>query len=160
MTTRFALTVATALVLAFAAACGDGGDSGVPTATIVVSDDEGGRAELTVELARTAAERSRGLMFRESLAADHGMLFVFAQDTGGGFWMKDTSIPLSIAFIAMDGTMVDIREMEPLSTEVHQPPVLYRYALEVNQDWFQRHGFGAGDRVEIPDSVQALTGEE
>jgi len=155
---RSVLTIAAALVLASVAACGGSDDSDVPTATIVVTDGEGARAELTVELARTPAERSRGLMLRESLPKDRGMLFVFAGDTTGGFWMKDTSIALSIAFIAEDGTILDIQEMEPLSTVVHQPPRPYLYALEVNQGWFQRQGFETGDQVEIPDSVEALTG--
>ncbi len=159
MAVRFALTVATAVVLASAAACG-GGDGGLPTATIVVSDGEGARAELTVELARTGEERSRGLMFRESLPEDRGMLFAFAEDTRSGFWMKDTSIALSIAFVTEDGTILDIQEMEPLSTEPHQPPGPYRYALEVNEGWFGRHGFGPGDRLEIPEGVEALTGGE
>ncbi len=161
MTMRIVLTIATALLLASAVACGRGDDdSGLPTATIVVTDDEGARAELMVEVPRTAADFSRGLMFRESLPEDRGMLFVFPQDTTGGFWMKDTSIALSIAFIADDGTILDIQEMEPLSTEVHQPAGPYRFGLEVNQGWFQRHGFGPGDGVEIPDSVQASTGEQ
>jgi uncharacterized membrane protein (UPF0127 family) len=99
-------------------------------------------------------------MFRESLPGDRAMLFVFGEDTQTGFWMKDTSIALSIAFIAEDGTILDIQEMEPLSTEAHQPPGPYRYALEVNQGWFRRHGFGPGDRVEVPDSVEALTAGE
>jgi hypothetical protein len=160
MTMRFALTIATALVLASAVACGGGDDSGLATVTVVSSDDEGARAELTVEVPRTYDEFSRGLMFRESLPEDRGMLFVFGEDTQTGFWMKDTSIALSIAFIEEDGTILDIQEMEPLSTDVHQPPGSYRYALEVNQGWFRRHGFGPGDRVEVPDSVEALTAGE
>ncbi len=160
MTLRFALTIATALALTSAAACGGDDDSGLATVTIVSSDDEGARAELTVEVPRTPEEFSRGLMFRESLPEDRAMLFVFGEDTQTGFWMKDTSIALSIAFIAEDGTILDIQEMEPLSTEAHQPPGPYRYALEVNQGWFRRHGFGPGDRVEVPDSVEALTAGE
>lgn len=160
MTLRFALTIATALALASAAACGGDDDSGLATVTIVPSDDEGARAELTVEVPRTPEEFSRGLMFRESLPEDRAMLFVFGEDTQTGFWMKDTSIALSIAFIAEDGTILDIQEMEPLSTEAHGPPGPYRYALEVNQGWFRRHGFGPGDRVEVPDSVEALTAGE
>jgi len=160
MTLRFALTIATALALASAAACGGDDDSGLPTVTVVSSDDEGTRAELKVEVPQTPVEFSTGLMFRESLPEDQGMLFVFGEDTQTGFWMKDTSIALSIAFIAEDGTILDIEEMEPLSTEVHQPPGPYRYALEVNQSWFGRHGFGPGDRVKVPDSVQALTAGE
>jgi uncharacterized membrane protein (UPF0127 family) len=147
------LALAAALILALAVACG-GGD-GVPTATVVVSDDEGGRTALTVELARTPAEHSRGLSLREDLPEDRGMLFVFAEDSTAGFWMKDTSIPLSVAFLAQDGTILDIQEMEPFSTEVHRPGGPYRYALEVNRGWFQRHGFQSGDQVEVPDSVQA-----
>jgi len=160
MTLRFALTIATALALTSAVACGGGDDSGLATVTIVPSDDEGARAELTVEVPRTYEEFSRGLMFRESLPEDRGMLFVFGEDTQTGFWMKDTSIALSIAFIAEDGTILDIQEMEPLSTEAYQPLGPYRYALEVNQGWFRRHGFGPGDRVEVPDSVGALTAGE
>lgn len=158
MAVRSALAIATALVLAFVAACGGGDDSALPAATVVVTGDGGASAELTVELARTPEERSLGLMFRESLPEDRGMLFVFGQDTQAGFWMKDTSIPLSIAFIVEDGTILDIQEMEPLSTEVHRPPGPYRFALEVNQGWYRRHGFGPGDRVEIPEEVQALRG--
>ena len=157
---RFVLIIAAALVLASVAACGGSGDGGLTTATIVVTDGEGARAELTVELARTPAERSRGLMLRESLGEDRGMLFVFAENTTGGFWMKDTSIALSIAFIAEDGTILGIQEMEPLSTEVHGPPGPYRYALEVNQGWFQQNGFDVGDRVAIPDSVSGVTAGE
>ncbi len=92
------LALVTALAISLGLACG-GGD-GDATATIVVISGEGEGVELTVELARTAGERSRGLMFREELAEDGGMLFVYGEDTQASFWMKDTLIPLSIAFIA------------------------------------------------------------
>ncbi len=157
---RFAFAFATVLAAALAVACGGDDDGGVSTATIVLTDDGGSRQELTVELARTAGERSRGLMFREELAEDGGMLFVFPGDTEAGFWMKDTLIPLSIAFIAEDGVILDVQDMEALSEELHRPPAPYRYALEVNQGWFREHGLGRGDRVEIPDSVSgARVGE-
>ncbi len=152
------LALVTALGISLGLACG-GGD-GDATVTIVVIGGEGDGVELTVELARTAGERSRGLMFREELAEDGGMLFVFPEDTEAGFWMRDTLIPLSIAFIAADGTIVDIQDMEPLSTELHRPPERYRYALEVNQGWFQQNGFDVGDQVEIPDSVSGVTAGE
>ncbi len=152
------LALATVLALSLALACGggDGGD-GPPTATIVLSGAGGAREELTVELAQTAAERGRGLMGREELPEDGGMLFVFPQDTETGFWMKDTLIPLSIAFIAADGTILGVQEMEPLSEELHRPPQPYRFALEVNQGWLRERGLGPGDRVEIPDSVSEAT---
>ncbi len=151
-----------ALVMAFAIALGFacGGGDGNATATIVVIGGEGEGVELTVELARTAGERSRGLMFREELAEDGGMLFIYVEDTEAGFWMKDTLIPLSIAFIAADGAILDIQDMEPLSEDTHRPSEAYRYALEVNQGWFREHGLGRGDRVEIPDSVSGATAGE
>ncbi|MCH6555639.1 MAG: DUF192 domain-containing protein [Chloroflexi bacterium] len=157
---RFAFPFATVLAAALAVACGGDDDGGVSTATIVLTDDGGSRQELTVELARTPAERRRGLMSREELQEDGGMLFVFPQDTTTGFWMKDTLIPLSIAFIAEDGAILDVQDMEALSEERHRPPQPYRYALEVNQGWFQEHGLGPGDRVEIPDSVSGATAGE
>ncbi len=152
------LALLTAFAIALGFACG-GGD-GDATATIVVIGGEGEGVELRVELARTAGERSRGLMFREELAEDGGMLFVYEEDTGAGFWMKDTLIPLSIAFIAADGAILDIQDMEPLSEDTHRPPEAYRYALEVNQGWFRQNGFDVGDRVEIPDSVSGVTAGE
>lgn len=151
-----ALVTAFAIALGFACGGGDRDGDGDATATIVVIGGEGEGVELRVELARTAGERSRGLMFREELAEDGGMLFVYEEDTGAGFWMKDTLIPLSIAFIAADGTIVDIQDMEPLSEDTHRPSEAYRYALEVNQGWFQQNGFDVGDRVEIPDSVSGV----
>jgi uncharacterized membrane protein (UPF0127 family) len=153
---RPALALALSLLLALAVACGGGGDSGddgdgtLSTATITLIDGAGKRAELTVELAVTPGERSRGLMFREEMPEDRGMLFVFRRETKTGFWMKDTKIPLSIAFIASDGLILETQDMEPLSEELHTPARAYRYALEVNQGWFERHGLGLGDRVEIP----------
>lgn len=150
---RSASVLAAVLVLAWAAACGGGEDSGLPTATVVVIGGGGDRAELTVEVPETMEDFRRGLSHRDDLPEDRGMLFVFPQDTETTFWMKDTSIPLSIAFIAADGVIVGIRDMEPFSTELHSSPQPYRYAVEVNQGWFQEHGLEVGDRVEIPDSV-------
>ncbi len=154
MRSVFAFTAV--LALAVAVACG-GGDSGLATATVVLTDERGSHEELTVELARTAAERSRGLMFRDELPEDQGMLFVFPNDTTTGFWMRDTIISLSIAFIAANGIILDVQEMEPLSTVLHRSPSPYRYAMEVNQGWFGRHGLGTGDRVELPEAVIAAT---
>ena len=154
---RLAFLPLVALVPALAFACGGGdnkggddGDATLSTVTITLIDGAGKRTELTVELAVTPAEHTRGLMFREEMAEERGMLFVFAQETKTGFWMKDTKIPLSIAFIASDGMVLETQDMEPLSEELHTPARAYRYALEVNQGWFERHGLGAGDRVEIP----------
>ena len=155
---RPALALLLSLLLALAAGCGGGvdkgGDDGDGQPTLVIVGDDA-RAELKVELAVTAEQRSRGLMFREEMADGRGMLFVFDRETKAGFWMKDTKIPLSIAFIASDGTVLETQDMEALSKELHRPAQAYRYGLEVNQGWFERHGLGSGDRVEIPAAVAA-----
>ncbi|MEX0801469.1 MAG: DUF192 domain-containing protein [Dehalococcoidia bacterium] len=153
MRARGALLLALLLAWAVGFACDGSGSSdepspeGLTTATVVVADGES-RSELEVEIADEPQERAPGLMFREELPEDAGMLFVFPGDTQVGFWMKDTTIPFSIAFIAAEGTILDVRDMEPLSEELTRAPGPYRYALEVNQGWFQRHGYGLGDRVE------------
>jgi uncharacterized membrane protein (UPF0127 family) len=105
----------------------------------------GGAVDVRIEVAADDASRQRGLMFRESMAEDAGMLFVFQGDTDGPFWMKDTLIPLSIAFIGADRRIVSIKDMQPRSTELTQPGARYRYALEVNQGFFSRNGVQVGD---------------
>ena len=112
----------------------------------------GERFLLNVELADTGPRRTRGLMFREALDADAGMLFLFTQTTQGGFWMKDTLIPLSIAFVDDAGAIVDILDMEPLTTTIHTPSAPYRWALEVNQGWFTENGVTIGDAVRLTGS--------
>ena len=113
--------------------------------------NDGATFRLEVELADGPDQRSRGLMFRQSLPDSAGMLFRYAFDTRGGFWMQNTYVPLSIAFIDGDGRIVDILEMEPLTTEVHTPRVAYRWALEVHQGWYEAHGVGGGDLVRLVD---------
>jgi len=114
------------------------------TITIRVGD-----TYLVVEVARTPEARQLGLMHRQRLPEDMGMLFVF--DTVGiyTFWMKDTYIPLSIAFITADGRIIDIQDMEPLSLDLHFPSQPIRFALEVNRSWFTRHDVKIGDTVYI-----------
>jgi uncharacterized membrane protein (UPF0127 family) len=102
---------------------------------------------LDLELARTPEEHQVGLMFRESMAPDSGMLFVYDRPATEGYWMHNTYIPLSIAWIAQDGTIVDIQDMEPLTDDVHWPASAYWYALEANQGWFFEHGVGVGQQV-------------
>ena len=110
----------------------------------------GGRvAALSVEIADTPMLRSRGLMFRSALADDEGMLFEYAGDTNGGFWMRNTYIGLDIAFLDAEGVVLAILQGEPESLETIAPEHPYRYALEVNRDWFARMGFGPGDLVTV-----------
>ena len=106
--------------------------------------------ELVIELATTPETRSCGLSNRTSLPANRGMLFVSAEPEILTFWMKDTHIPLSIAFIDADNRIVSIQKMIPLQITVdHISPVPASYALEVNQGWFEENGIGVGDVVEF-----------
>ena len=112
----------------------------------------GGEVVVAVEVADSAEERQVGLMGRESLPDDAGMIFLFDWETSGGFWMKNTLIPLSIAFADAGGKIVSILDMEPCKAdpcEIYDPGVPYRSALEVNQGAFSRWGVEEGDRLRL-----------
>ncbi|POQ98201.1 hypothetical protein AU468_14290 [Alkalispirochaeta sphaeroplastigenens] len=102
-----------------------------------------------VELARTEEERARGLMFREELGPDEGMLFIFPDSAIRAFWMKNTPLPLSIAYISARGVILEIRHMEPFSLEPVQARHPLKFALEVNQGRFQELGILPGARVDL-----------
>ena len=103
---------------------------------------------LRAELARTEEEKRTGLMERRRLGENAGMLFVYEREGLWAMWMKNTYIPLSVAFIASDGTIINIEDMEPLTEDTHQSAAPAKYALEVNRGWFAKRGIGPGDRVE------------
>lgn len=103
--------------------------------------------EIRVEVAQTPGDRSVGLMGRKHLGKDEGMLFIFETEDYHGFWMKDTFLPLSIAFIGKDGRIVWITDMKPLTLESHVPPKPILYALEMNRGWFSSYGVKVGDVV-------------
>lgn len=119
------------------------------TAQVEIVTAAGSLHLLNVELADSPARRARGLMFRPSLETDAGMLFLFPTTTLASFWMQNTPTALSIAFIDSEGAILEIQDMEPLSTTSHTPAAPYRWALEVNQGWFGAHGVVAGDSVRI-----------
>ncbi len=102
---------------------------------------------LNVEIAATPERRRLGLMFCDTLGENQGMLFVFSEEKQLSFWMKNTPIPLSIAFIDKNGTIVDIKDMQPLDTTVYHSKRKAMYALEVNQGWFRERGIHVGDTV-------------
>lgn len=104
-----------------------------------------------VEVAMTDEERARGLMHRDSIPETGGMLFVFESERRLSFWMKDTRIPLSIAFIRDDGLIMEMYDMEPFSLETIESRFPARYALEVNKGTFGNLGIRPGDRVQIPE---------
>lgn len=122
---------------------------------IVIVNGEDENITVFVELANTSEQRRKGLMNRDSLCEECGMLFVYEQNTTGGFWMKDTTIPLSIAFISENGTIIDIQQMEPETLDTHNPGVPYRYALEVNQGFYDEKSINEGDMIYIPEDIDA-----
>ncbi len=137
--------------------CGNGHSPDPRDPTELMIHAQSGDVTLMVEIADTEAERERGLMGRRSLAPNDGMAFVFDAPTDGGFWMKDTLIPLSIAFWDKRGRIVSILDMNPCTTDpcrVFRPMTDYVGAVEVRQGVFDFRGVDVGDRVEliIPDA--------
>lgn len=144
-----------ALIL-YAACSGDEGTPPAPAAppaeAAVVIRTAGGPIELDVELADTTEERATGLMGRESIGPHDGMAFTFGAPTDGSFWMKNTLIPLSIAFWDEEGRIVGILDMEPCTDDpcpTYGPGVPYVGALEVEQGAFDEHGVVVGDLLEL-----------
>jgi uncharacterized membrane protein (UPF0127 family) len=120
--------------------------------TVTIDASGGKKVEVRVEMADDPFERARGLMYRTALGEDRGMLFVFQKDQPLSFWMKNTRIPLSIAYIDSEGRITDLLDMKPLDDKpphyVSSEPV--RYALEVNQGFFDENGVEVGDHAELP----------
>ena len=147
--------VLTAILCTLAlAACGDddGGGGGGGTGPQVLIDTGEEEVAVDVEVADSDEERAAGLMHRELLPADAGMIFVFPEEASGGFWMKNTLIPLSIAFADADGRILRILDMEPCEADpcrIYDPGVSYRSALEVNQGAFSDWGVEEGDRLTL-----------
>ncbi|MFP3041724.1 DUF192 domain-containing protein [Treponema primitia] len=127
------------------AAGGSGAQGRLETLELQILRDDGTLAPVLAEIARTDDQRARGLMGRKSLADGKGMLFVFERDRILSFWMKDTLIPLSIAYVAYDGRILEIHDMQPQSLRTIQSGRSARYALEVPQGWFARANIKPGD---------------
>ena len=113
----------------------------------LVIQGSGGRVSIRAEIARTQEEQRQGYMHRQSIKDGEGMLFYNESDRILSFWMRNTHVPLSIAFIAYDGRILEIYDMAPLSLETVSSSRSVRYALEVPQGWFQRTGIRIGDRL-------------
>ena len=102
---------------------------------------------IDAQVAQTPDQRTIGLMFRKDMPQHEGMLFVFEQPSGLCFWMKNTLLPLTAAFVADDGTIVNIADMKPQTTDSHCAAKPVRYVLEMNQGWFTKRGFKAGSKL-------------
>ncbi len=103
---------------------------------------------LRAEVANTEDTRLKGLMFRRSLAESQGMIFVYSEEGRHAMWMKNTLVPLSVAFIDRDGRILNIEQMEPHSERSHASRGSAKYALEMNRGWFEGRGIKPGMRVE------------
>jgi uncharacterized protein len=143
------LTLLAALLLAAQAATAS---TGMGRGTAKITTRAGAPVVLRVEIARTTAERQVGLMSRRSLPAKAGMVFAYPDDHRGGYWMKDTLIPLDIAFYDGRGKILRILTMQPCRRDpcrIYDPGVTYRSALEVNAGSFRRWGVRKGDRISV-----------
>ncbi len=163
--TRLSAAFVAALVFLSVAACGDAdGDRAdqVRAAPGVGEEATGTRAPargmswvvfnsdtVNAEVADTPEAREQGLMFRERLDPGDGMLFVFDDTQTRSFWMQDTYIPLDIAFMDSDFRIVDIQQMEPLTTEFYESAEPAMFALEVPQGWFEEQGIEVGDDARV-----------
>ena len=105
---------------------------------------------IQAQVASTPEQRATGLMHRRDMPVNEGMLFVFEQPASQCFWMKNTLIPLTAAFIADDGRIVNLADMKPQTLDAHCSQAPVRYVLEVNQGWFARRGIQAGFRLQAP----------
>ncbi|MDH3297048.1 MAG: DUF192 domain-containing protein [Gemmatimonadota bacterium] len=156
-------------MLGFAACEGSGGAAADTPASVLNAEQQQGNGQprpgggglirtvdlivggiaVTAEIADTPALRERGLMDRDSLPENHGMLFVYADEQIRSFWMRSTPIALDIAFADRNGTIVNIETMEPNSDESWLSASPAMYALEMSAGWFARNNVGAGARVEF-----------
>jgi uncharacterized protein len=117
--------------------------------TVIISASSGENVKVRVEIADNYVELVTGLRWRKNLPENRGMLFVYSDEEERTFTMEDTLIPLSIAFMDSEGRIVDIQDMEP-SKEGYVSAVPARYALEVNQGFFEERGIEVGDSAELP----------
>ena len=160
---RFLLVLAAALAVAGCGSDAQDGAAGTETAVETAAGSElprgsvviapgDGQVRLEVEIAETVAHRQQGLMGRVSLPRQAGMVFLFEEETQGGFWMKNTLIPLSIAFFDERGAILRILDMEPCRADpcpVYDPGTPYHGALEVNRGMFRTWGVERGDVITV-----------
>ena len=122
------------------------GSAGTPQ-TLPAITLQAGMHNIRAAVAQTPEQRQTGLMFRREMAQHEGMLFIFEQASPQCFWMKNTLLPLSIAFLADDGTVVNIADMQPQVLDSHCSSKPVRYVLEMNQGWFAKRGIKAGSKI-------------
>ena len=122
----------------------------------LIAETAGGERSFTIEVADDQSERSAGLMFRETMDDDHGMLFVFPETRPVGFWMKNTPMPLDLVFIGEDGKVLDVLPGEPFSEALISPgsAVQVRYVLELKRGIAEKNGIADGGAMRHPAIAQ------
>jgi uncharacterized membrane protein (UPF0127 family) len=128
--------------LALSAASQDSPQTNLPRIKV-----QAGMYQIDTQVAQTPEQRSIGLMYRSEMPQHEGMLFVFEQPATQCFWMKNTLLPLTAAFVADDGTIVNLADMKPQSTDAHCSDKPVRFVLEMHQGWFVKKGLKAGSRL-------------
>ncbi len=133
-----------AVLLAFAGAvqAQEGPQMNLPRTTL-----RAGMYQIDAQVAATPERRAIGLMHRKEMPQHEGMLFIFEQASQQCFWMKNTLLPLTAAFVADDGTIVNLADMKPQTTDSHCSEKPVRYVLEMHQGWFAKRGFKAGSQI-------------
>ena len=139
--------LSTALLITALSAAAPAMAQQIPQTGLPVVELGAGMHLIHAEVARTDEQRAIGLMARKEMAPNAGMIFVFEQPAQQCFWMRNTLIPLSAAFVADDGTIVNIVEMQPLSDASHCSAKPVRYVLEMNKGWFDKRGLKAGSKL-------------
>jgi hypothetical protein len=140
-----ALFLAAATLLASAARAQEEPQTGLPRVELTA-----GMHRIQAQVASTPQQRAVGLMHRRDMPTNEGMLFVFEQPGTQCFWMKNTLLPLTAAFVADDGTVVNLADMKPQSLDSHCSAKPVRYVLEMHQGWFAKRGIQAGQRLRAP----------
>ncbi len=120
---------------------------GVPQTQLPRTTLKAGMHLIQAQVAQTPEQRATGLMFRQEMPTNEGMLFVFEQAAVQCFWMKNTLLPLTAAFVADDGTVVNLADMKPQSLDSHCSEKPVRYVLEMHQGWFAKRGIQPGFKL-------------
>ncbi|MFM1817924.1 MAG: hypothetical protein RL364_784 [Pseudomonadota bacterium] len=142
--------IAIALLLTLSSSVALSQTAGKPQMDLPRAQLQAGMHLLQVQVASTGKQREVGLMWRKEMPIQEGMLFVFEQAAGQCFWMRNTLIPLTAAFIADDGTIVNLADMQPQSDTSHCSGQPVRFVLEMNQGWFAKRGIRAGQKIGGP----------
>ena len=142
MSTFLRCGIAALFAVSATLACAQDGPQKLPAITL-----NAGMHLIQAEVAQTPEQRSTGLMFRSAMGTNEGMLFAFEAPGQQCFWMKNTLLPLSIAFVADDGSIVNIVDMRPQALDSHCSAKPVRYVLEMNQGWFAKRGIKPGFRL-------------